>query len=153
MRHVLLLVPAIAILAAARPASGQVWVDMNDLHGKLPDWVDAQYVRPEPVPPRPPPTEYRRVWVEPVYRIVCKRVWVEPVVRVEYDRVWVPPRYEWREIVMWEDGVKVIRRERVCVEPGHYEMQRREVVVRPGRWEMVEQRELVSPGYWRLEPW
>jgi hypothetical protein len=158
MRHVLLLIPALALFAITRPASGQVWVDVNDLNGKLPDWVDAKYVRPEPSIrpepiPRPPPSEYRRVWVEPVYRIVCKRVWIEPVVRVEYERVWVPPRYEWREIAMWEDGVKVIRREKVCVEPGHYETQRREVVVRPGRWEMVEQRELVSPGYWKLEPW
>src|SRR4051812_19984372 len=130
-------VSLVVLIVSARPASAQVWVDQNQLDGKLPDWVDSKYVQPEPSPPayvrpepfpRPPTTDYRRVWVEPVYRIVCRRVWVEPVTRVEYERVWCPPRYEWRETVYWEDGVKVVRRERVCVEPGHWDMQRREVV-------------------------
>jgi hypothetical protein len=153
MSRVLLSLPAAVVfflLCHAAPA--QVWVDANQLDGKLPDWADPKYVEPGPTPRLPPSVEYRRVWVEPVYRIVCRRVWIEPVVRWEYDRVWIPPRYEWRDIVMWEDGVKVIRQERVCVEPGHYELQRREVVVTPGHWEMREFRELVTPGYWKLVP-
>jgi hypothetical protein len=159
------IVMIVLISFSARPASAQVWVDMNQLDGKLPDWVDSKYVRPEPAPPRyirpepiplprpiPPSIDYRKVWVEPVYRIVCRRVWVEPVVRVEYERVWCPPRYEWRETVYWENGEKIVRRERVCVEPGHWDMQRREVVVSPGYWKMIEGRELLSPGYWKLVP-
>jgi hypothetical protein len=149
MSRALLAIPAAAVFFfLSHSASAQVWVDASQLDGKLPDWVDAKYVQPIPRPP--PQMEYRRVWVEPVYRTICRRVWVEPVTRMEYERVYVPPRYEYREIVMWEDGVKVIRRERVCVEPGHWEMQRREVVVTPGGWRMVETRELVSGGYWTL---
>jgi len=133
----------------ARPASAQVWVDVNELDGKVPSWVDEKYV-PAPTPRREP--EYRRVWVEPVYRITCKRIWVPPVVRIVYERIWVPARYEIRETVCWENGVKVIRRERICVEPGHYELVRREIAVSPGCWRMAETKDLVSGGYWKLEP-
>ena len=114
----------------------------------LPDWVDPQYVRPSP---RPPTVEYRRIWVEPVYRVTCRRVWTERVVRVEYERVWVAPRYEMHDLVCWENGVQIIRRERVCVEPGHWDTQRREVVVSPGGWQTLEDRDLISGGYWKLE--
>jgi hypothetical protein len=141
-----LLASVVTIGAIARPASGQVWVDERDLNGKLPSWVDPAYVRPSPVLE----PSYRRVWVEPVYRVICRPIWVEPVVRVEWVRVWVPPRYEWRETICWEGNVKVIRREHVCVEPGHWETQRREVVVTPGCWRQTEQRELVGGGYWKL---
>ena len=158
--------PTLTLASFTGMASAQVWVDANRLDGKLPDWVDEKYVRPLPEPARPPSprpgwepgpgpapgSRYERVWVEPVYRTVRKRVWVEPVCRVVYGRVWVPPRHEWRETVYWENGVKVIRREHVCVAPGRWEMHRHEIVERPGYWTVVEERELVSGGYWKLVP-
>ena len=143
-----LILAVLATLLSQQIASAQVWVDVQQLDGKLPDWVDPQYVRPSP---RPPTVEYRRIWVEPVYRVTCRRVWTERVVRVEYERVWVAPRYEMHDLVCWENGVQIIRRERVCVEPGHWDMQRREVVVSPGGWQTIEDRDLVSGGYWKLE--
>ena len=103
---------AVALLALARPARGQVWVDMNDLNGKLPDWVDPQYVKPRPPEPRAeprpvPPAPERPGWV-----------WVPPTVRVVYERVWVPPRYDWRDVMVWEHGHWVVKRMWVEVEPG-----------------------------------
>lgn len=145
------IVVTLAVLLDGRPATAQVWVDVRDLDGKLPDWVDERYVRPAPATEKRTPS-YRRVWVEPVYRIVSRRVWVEPVVRVVYEHVDVPPRYEIRETVCWEDGVKVIRRERICVDPGGYRTVRREIVERPGHWKWIESRDLISGGYWKLEP-
>src|SRR4051794_27477253 len=98
MSRALLAIPAAEVfLFLSQSASAQVWVDASQLDGKLPDWVDSKYVQPTPRPPDR--MEYRRVWVEPVYRTICRRVWVEPVVRYDYERVWIPPRYEWREIV------------------------------------------------------
>ena len=161
-----LLLPAVlttlVLASLAAPAAGQVWVDADRLDGKLPDWVEEKYVRPLPEPVRPPAPRpgwdprpgprYERLWVEPVYRTVRKRAWVAPVCRMATERVWVPPQYEWRETVYWENGVRVVRREQVCVSPGRWETRRREVVDRPGYWTIVEERELVSGGYWKLVP-
>src|SRR5437763_15209630 len=71
---------------AALPASAQVWIDANQLGGKLPDWVDARYLHP---PPQAEPPTYQRVWVEPVYRTICKRIWHEPVYQSVCERIWV----------------------------------------------------------------
>jgi hypothetical protein len=149
---------ALALLTLARPVHGQVWVDVNDLNGKLPDWVDPKYVNAPPARPEvaPPPPEERpglvRVWVEPVYRtVVVRRVWVDGGTRVVYDRVWVPPRYEYRDVVTWEGGRQVIRRELVVVEQGHYETRAHEVFT-PGHWEDVTERVLVAPGHWEWVP-
>jgi hypothetical protein len=89
-----------------------------------------------------------RVWVEPEYRTVCDNVWVEPVYRDECDRVWMPDRYERRDVLFWDRGRRIVRQDRVLVEPGHYEDVHRQVVVSPGHWENVERREYVSPGHW-----
>lgn len=117
------LLALLALFASARPAHGQVWVDMNQLDGKLPSWVDPAYVKPVPAPPQSPPE-----------RIVYRH-WVEPVVRVICERVWIDARYAWRETIVWECGERIIRCERVCLEPAHWETRRREIVVRPGYWE------------------
>src|SRR5438067_818555 len=87
----------IALAGWAVPARAQVWVDANELKGKLPEWVDPAYFHPEP----PVTIEVRpqhRVWVEPVYRTVCQRVWREPVTEVVYEHVWVEGRQEMREV-------------------------------------------------------
>jgi hypothetical protein len=89
-----------------------------------------------------------QVWVAPVYRTVCDRVWCEPVVQDVRDRVWVDSVYEFRDVVRYERGRRVIVRERVLVSPGHYEDRHRQVVVTPGHWDNVERQELVTPGHW-----
>jgi hypothetical protein len=126
--------------------------------------------------PAPPVVLEERVWVEPVYRTVCDRVWVpaayrtvidkvwvEPVIERRIDRVWVPDRYEWRDVVRYDEcGRRICRRERVLVERGHFGSRPCDVVVAPGhykecprqelvcdgRWETVERQELVSAGHW-----
>ena len=91
-----------------------------------------------------------RVWVEPVYRTVHERVWREPEYRDEHDRVWVPDRWDVRERTYRDEcGRRVIRRERVLVEPAHWEVRRHRVLVCEGRWETIERRELVCEGYWK----
>jgi hypothetical protein len=89
-----------------------------------------------------------RVWIEPVYQTVCDRVWCAPVVKHAVDRLWVDPIYEDRDVISYEDGSRVIHRERTLVTPGHWEDRSREIVVRPGHWDNVERQVLVSPGHW-----
>jgi hypothetical protein len=93
-------------------------------------------------------TVHEKVWVEPVYRSTYDRVWVEPVYREENERIWIPDRYEYRECVEWEYGRRVVRRERVLVEPGHWDIRTHRVLVCEGRWENVERQELVCAGRW-----
>jgi len=150
--HLPLLVCGLSLLLIPRPASAQVWVDANQLDGKLPDWVDPAYAEPThtdrgsgshvvrvwvaPVYR----TVSRRCWCDPVYRTVCRGVWHESEVQVVRVRVWVPARYEWRENRCGEV-------ERLCVEEAHYETTRREVAVKPGRWEDVFVEEVLTPGH------
>jgi hypothetical protein len=89
-----------------------------------------------------------RVWVEPVYRTVCDRIWVEPVMQKVHERVWVPDRYECREVVRWECGRRIVRREEVLVERGHYQDVCRDVVVSPGHYEDRPRQELVCAGHY-----
>jgi hypothetical protein len=104
----------------------------------------------------------RRVWVEPVYRTVVDRVWIEPIYRIDVDRVWrepivqtvcekvwCPDRYEYRDVVHYHRGRKVVHRERYLVERGHYKNVERQVVVKPGCWENVERRVLVCEGHYK----
>ena len=142
-----LLISCFATIGWAVPARAQVWVDANELKGKLPDWVDPKYYHADPPPAivvHPP----RAVWVEPVYRTVCRRVWREPVKEIVYEHVWIEARQETREVVYFDScGCRHVRYEQVFV-PGHYEDRAREIVRSPGCWEMVEVRELVTPGHW-----
>ena len=127
----------LALAAFALSASGQVWVDVRDLHGQRPGWVEEKY------------WEGQRVWVGPVYRVVCDRVWHEAVVKTVCETVWVPAKFGWRDVVTYDAcGCPVVRREWACVSPGHLETIRRQVVVRPGWWETVERRELVADGHY-----
>jgi hypothetical protein len=70
-----------------------------------------------------------RVWVEPTYRTVCDRVWVQPIYRTDCDRVWEPDRFAYRDVVYRDHGRRVIRQERVLVEPGHWEYRTERVQV------------------------
>jgi hypothetical protein len=125
-----------AVVCASR-ASGQVWVDVGDLHGQRPGWVEEKY------------WEGQRVG--PVYRVVCERVWHEAVVKSVCEMVWVPAKFGWREVVTYDAcGCPIVRREWVCISPGHFETVRREVLVRPGWWETVERRELVAEGNYEV---
>jgi hypothetical protein len=102
-------------------------------------------------PPYEPVCEERttRVWIEPTYRTVCDRVWVEPVYRTECDRVWEPDRFAYRDVVYRDrHGRRVIRQERILVEPGHWRNIERQVLICEGHWESVERQELVTPGHW-----
>jgi len=90
-----------------------------------------------------------RVWIEPVYRTVYDQVWIEPVYRDECDRVWVPDQYAIREVVVWDCGRRIVRRQRVLVCPGHFEDVHRRVLVCAGRWETVARQELVCAGHWK----
>jgi hypothetical protein len=90
-----------------------------------------------------------RVWVEPVYRATFERVWHEPVYREEFNRVWVPDRWEIRHTVVWDCDRRVVRQDRVLVEPAHFAMRPRRILVCAGRWETVERRELVCEGHWK----
>jgi len=118
-------------------ASGQVWVDVRDLHGQRPAWVEEKY------------WEGQRVWVGPVYRVVCERVWHEAVVKTVCETVWVPAKFGWREVVTYYAcGCPIVRRAWVCISAGRFETIRREVVVRPGWWETVERREMVAEGHY-----
>lgn len=162
--HALPWVALLVLGASASSAGAQVWVDANDLQGRLPDWVDPAYVKPEPV--RDESYRRSRVWVEPVYRTVwtrcwcepvyrpvCRRVWRPPVTETVYERVYVPARYAWREVMTYDAyGNRVVRREYVCVEPARWETRAREVVVRPGCWETIEERVVVSEGRYEDRP-
>jgi hypothetical protein len=101
----------------------------------------------EPYPA--PATE--RVWVAPVYRTVCDRVWIEPAYRTECDRVWVEPVYEFRNVVRWERGRRIVCREQVLACAGHFETRERQVLVTPGHFENVERQELVAAGHWEYQ--
>jgi len=100
-----------------------------------------------------------RIWVEPVYRTVSDRVWVEPVYKTVCENVWVPERCEVRETVCSEHGRRIVRRDRVVVEPGHMDRVERRVLVTEGHFDCVERRELVCAGHYetrveRIErPW
>ena len=123
--------------AASERAAGQVWIDASQMD-KWPDWVDPAYrtpIRPAPPVVAPPPV----VIVPPVPpdRWEWVRVWIPPVTRTITEQVWIEGRYEWRQIVSWDDcGREAIRYERVWV-PGHYEPRTREIIITPGRWEWV----------------
>src|SRR6266487_1699190 len=111
----LLLIGILAALAlaigAAPLARAQVWLDANQLgDGKLPDWVNAKYYhQPAPPPSQQPspqcdplPPGYHRIWVEPVYRTICKRVWHEPLYTTVCDRIWVDGHYETHSITTYD---------------------------------------------------
>jgi hypothetical protein len=127
------------LLLLAPAVKAQVWVDANQLDGKLPEWVDKQYYQS--------PT--RTVWVAATYRTIPHRIWHEAVYRTTIDRVWVEGHYETRRIPVNDDpcGCNIIREERIWV-PGHYNCIERRVCVSPGYWEEVVARELVTPGHW-----
>ncbi len=93
-------------------------------------------------------TRTTRVWIEPVYRIVCDRQWVEATYQTVCERVWVPDRYEDRQIVRYDGWCRHIECVRVLVQPAHYEEQQRQIVIAPAHTQDVQRQELVSPGHW-----
>ena len=139
---------AVGLLVCSVPARAQVWVDTTQLDGKLPDWVDPKYYHSTPSAPVPCPP--RCVWVEPVYRTVCRKVWHEPVMETICERVWIDGHYEPREVVAYDSaGSRCVRHESMWV-PGHYEDRQRQVVRLPGYWQEAMVRELITQGHWEL---
>jgi hypothetical protein len=137
---------ACSLLLCASGARAQVWLDASQLNGKLPVWVDQRYLHPPDTSSQPacPP----RVWVEPVYRTVCKRIWHEPVYETRCERVWVEGHYEVHVVTTYDScGCPQRSEQRVWV-PGHYASEQHRVCVHPGYWETVESRECVAPGHW-----
>src|SRR5438046_1040652 len=143
-----ILVMGTVILAGwTMPARAQVWIDASQLGDRTPEWVDSKYYKPTPAPPA-----VRMIWVEPVYRIVCKRIWHEPVYQTVRDRIWVEGHYIVSTDVSHDPcndpSVRYLHMPSHVWVPGHYETIERRICVSPGYWESMRYKELITPAHW-----